>query len=466
MSKIISYIDEKTGSGKTSFLINQIKLFNELYLIVAPSRDLCDEISSRLKDEGVASYVVHQNTAKTPSSELITVVEQCDPSNRVVITTQASFFNAFRMGIPHKDKWNLVFDEDFNLYHEHEIYYSKHTRPIFQKYFKYNKSSQEGLRLVEEKGQSIFNLLHKTEESFLTNDRFRSLVNHVISGSYHTFILDKYYEQIKQPIECDEETRKAYIVSMIDVKELCRFKTVLAIASYFTKTITYKLLEKMDVDLRKMSLVGIQGQPNYNVKIHYYVQKNWSTRLRNMKVNKSSKKVEDLVYGMIEDSLCGESFIYNSNVSFRHKVNGGKLVTSMFGVNTYSKYNNMVYLPSLNATGDLVNFLLKYQLTRKDIDFARNVLTAYQFSSRGAIRNLAYDGVINIHVPDKRTADFLHEVVPNSNIIYEQALSPNKKIPSKVRSFVSRVRKRLESDLPVRPSTIEKYEKYLEDYYK
>ena len=57
-------------------------------------------------------------------------------------------------------------------------------------------------------------------------------------------------------------------------------------------------------------------------------------------------------------------------------------------------------------------------ITRKDIDFDRNVLSAFQFVSRGAIRDVSNKKSIDIYVMDRRTAVFLEQMFPKSKVEY------------------------------------------------
>jgi len=77
-----------------------------------------------------------------------------------------------------------------------------------------------------------------------------------------------------------------------------------------------------------------------------------------------------------------------------------------------------------------------------------------------------------VYVMDKRTVDFLKVIYPNANTMYHDAEkfvkpSVRKKVtvPNNVRSFVSRVKSRLSNGEKIRPSTITKYEKLIQQYY-
>lgn len=456
----ITYIDGNTGSGKTAHIINEISKSTENFLIVAPTRELCNEIADRFTDRSIDALVVHQLVTSTPQQKLYNALDNM--KNRVVITTQASFYMIFTSGIPNKGTWNIVFDEDFNIIKDHSVSYSQHTRRLIKAFFRFSKDRKRNLYSVTEKNEQLFEI-HQSEETFLDSRQFKDLATHIVSPNYDTYMLPSHYDKLNKKLASNSATRRANMFSVMNIKSLGMFKSITVVAACFEETVTYKLLKELGANLTKKTITSGNSKPKYKVNVYHYVNKNWSSTLRKKQVGRTT--VEEKVYAKVKDHIAGKKFIFNTNVSFRDKVTDGVLVTAMFGVNSYMDFSTMVYLPSLNATVEQVNVLGHFGISRKDVDESRNMITAYQFVSRGAVRDMNFEGEINIHVPDKRTADFLKKKLENVTIIYDRAIVNRKPVPAKIKTLVSRTKRLLQEGKNMRQSTIDRYHEALEEYY-
>lgn len=477
MKKVkIDYISELTGSGKTEYFIEKVCNSTDYFLIVTPNRILCDEIFTRFflknKDEEVIN--IHQRIFDNPSNELKNHINSKE--KRVIITTQASFMMGIKLTDKLKD-WNLIMDEEMSLFKEHEINVTFFSKDIIEKSVDITEYDDK-FYLVHAKNSLMWiNLLTKSvKDSFIYSHDYKTLVDYILNDKFITLITkDHYYKFINKDLDQNAKTfSKFYAISILNTEIFNKFKNTLIISSFFEQTITFKLLQKLNCQLNKIQInVLFDRHPHTNtINIHYYLSHNWSTYLRKIKVSRQ-KTLEMLIYEKIISHIGNEEFLYNANISFRKMIKKGTLAGSTHGINKYKQYKNLVYLPSLNATSSIVKVLNNFSLSRKEIDFARNVLTAYQFVSRGAVRDIANEKEINIHVVDRRTAEFLKTVFKDAKIHFhdtDQLLEienvKKKKIPNNVKSFMCRVKKRLENKENVRPKTLEKYKNYIELYYK
>lgn len=470
MNKKLEYLSNTTGSGKTEFITNLIKINNnERYIMVVPNRDLCSEINTRLVDKGVTDIkIINQLTTDKPVRELKHALSE--QVNRVIITTQAAFKSAIIEGMKFKKDWNLILDEDLSPIVEHEIYFTKATIGVLTKCFDFDKLEEDEFYYdVTPNAEFLDEIFVKQniQDSILSNKSFRTLVSFAYSKAYNTRIDSTMNNRIADFSSDKSEHKglKFFAVSILDVDEFFQFKSVLISSSCYEHSLSYKIFKNLGVKMIQIDLVDEVLCPNYqHVNIKYFTDKNWSTMLRRTIVS-DGKTMEQMVYDRSVSEIGDNPFIFNSNTSFRTKANKGKLVTSIHGVNKYIKYRNMVYMPSLNATGDLVRFLSHINISRKEIDFDRNVLSAFQFVSRGAVRDRNNTDVISMYVMDRRTAAFLHEMFPQSNIEYICTGRQRQKVPDKVKSFVCRVKKRIKNKENVRENTIEKYKQLLIEYY-
>lgn len=479
--KPIQYLSSLTGSGKSEHVIDKIANDDEKYIIVAPNRELCDELYARLIysfntniEPEVDALVVHQNTNDKPSKHLKNNVEN-NTTVRILITTHAAFFLMLNKTID-VSEWNLILDEEMPIFEEHEINVTKYTKPIIEETLNFEKSKDDGFYNVSFLS-TMFGLNHNAgvvRDSFLANKPYSKLSKHILDDKYDTLVSSESLEFFDNA-ELDTSGKKFtkfYAISILRMEILYKFKSILVLCSFFEKTVTYKLLKCLGCELVPYYyLPDMREHANTEkITIHYFFDMNWSTTLRKTRVNKK-KTVEELVYENIKALVGNEKFLYNANVNFRQSIKGGTLAASTHGINKYKTYTELVFMPSLNATSATVKLLSKFGMKRQDIDFARNVLTAYQFASRGAIRDVNNTKDVNLYVMDKRTATFLKSVFTKAklknhamdDIVKNKGIT--KKVPNNVKSFMSRVRKRLNDGDAVRPATLQKYREYYEDYY-
>lgn len=468
--KKLRYLSNATGSGKTEFITGMIQSRPiERFLVVVPNRELCSEICERLESKGVSSTkIINQLTSEKPVRELKSQIELC--SVRVLITTQASFVRALLEGIKNKEDWCLVLDEDFAPIVEHEIYFTKATAPILMNCFDICQSEvfEEFMDVHPKKEvlDSIF-MRQTHEDSFLKHKSFQNLVSFSYSSSYHTFMDKKHFTNwnLFNSNTKEASSYKMFAVSMLNVEEFFKFEEVIVSSSCFEYTLSYKIFECLGVDLVKVTIEDDSDKRDFeHVTIKYFTEKNWSSLLRKTKTV-NDQTMEVAIHKACIADMKGADFIFNANASYRDKITGGKLVTAIQGVNRYMGYKNMLYMPSLNASGDLVRFLHNFGIRRKTIDFDRNVLSAYQFVSRSAVRDKDNKEPITMYVTDKRTAEFLNGQFNNSHMVYMRTMKAKEKIPDNVKSFVSRVKKRLERGEVLRKKTEDKYCDLMTRYY-
>lgn len=482
MSKI-KYISELTGSGKTGKILDTISQNDEKYIIAVPNRSLCKEIFARLTERDVLDgiHIVNMDTHETPSVVLATIL-RTPGKHRIVITTHASYQLALNDGLISniKNKWNLIIDEELTFYKTHEFNVSDVTKDIIEKTIKvvdYDSMFYE----IKPVSNRLWNdvMVGECTDTFLNHPDYVSLVKYAHSEHYTTLVpKDNYDAFINEDVNLlKKKFKKFYTISICNKNYFNTFKDTVILSSCFEQTISYLLLKWMGFDLHRVSVpYSREYHPNSHlITLNYYCKSNWSNILKNKAVidGDGHLTLEDHIRNKILIDLDGEDFIFNANVEFRKKFKSGKLVTSTHGVNKYIDYTNMVFMPSLNATASLVNVLSYFGITRKQIDFSRNVLHAYQFISRGAIRKANNGSVVNVYVMDKRTVDFLKSLYPLATVKFhnaEQLVKPDTSrkrvaVPNNVRSFMSRVKSRLASGEKLRKSTQEKYEKYVKQYY-
>lgn len=466
----IKYVSDITGSGKTEYAINQIvEKCTEKFILVVPNKKLCSEISERIKLKSAKEKILIINQDTTLMTTKTFKEELLNGKYRIIITTHATFKNSLHDYNLYLDKnnWNLIIDEEFPLYFEHEINVSNVTIDIIKNYFTFEKNCDRFYIVKPKKHIVNYAIANdEIEDDFLKSSIFKDINRFVCSERFETLITSDIYNKVENnKTTVYHKNIKFLAVSIIKENFLEYFKSIFILSAFFEKTITYKILKKFDISFKKMSLSKNNKHNNSRlVTIHYFTERNWSATLRK-KVHSAGMTYEQMIAKKIEQILKNKSYIYNSNRNTRNIFKKGTLVTSIHGVNEYKEYSNMVFMPSLNATASTINILSSFGLKRSDVDFSRNVLTAYQFISRGCVRTVNNKKRTNIIVMDERTMQFLKQVFPNAKIKFHSIEKKHKVIPSNIKSFVSRVRTRHNQSLPLTEKTITKYKKIIKEYY-
>lgn len=478
----INYVSELTGSGKTSTILDNISKCTEKYIIALPNKTLCDEVFDRLTDRGLLDeiQVINTDTRKIPSRYLGETIMNFKKT-RIIITTHVSLLRGVRDAVLHKTKdWNLIIDEEMPFYVHHEFNVSELSKSIIEKTIDVTEYDEVCYSLTP-KDQLLWNdiLIGRCDDTFLQHPAFVELIKYASLDTYTTLIPKDQYHEFLNGVGCikDGKFTKFNVISILNDEFFSSFKSMTVLCSFFEKTVSFKLLEWLDMNLirQRPQKNPLVYHPNSTlVTINYYTKSNWSSLLKNRPVQHidPNMTLEAFVRDHILKSINNKPFIYSTNISLRDNFGSGKLVTSTHGVNKYIDHTTMVYMPSLNATASLVNTLSYFGITRRYIDFSRNVIGAYQFISRGAVRKRNNKEPIQLYLMDRRAALFIKELFPNAEMVYHDAESYLNKegksknsVPNNVRSFVSRVRKRMKDGVSVRDKTLTKYNKLLKEYY-
>lgn len=493
MTCVIEYVSELTGSGKTIRVLREIIKSKDKFIIALPNIDLCEEIAQTIEKHSNSEFkVVNTKTSKSPSNLLRDTL--LNPKNvRIVITTHASLGLGVRQDIYHQiGDWNLFIDEEMASFTMHEMNVSELSKDIL-----------DGMVDVEEydKKEAFYRIIPKrgkvweeisqgvVRDSFMKNEGFLNFIRFSMSPEYDTIIPKEiYHKYMSDTAAIDKGKFKKFLAISVLNKEFYEaFKSVQILCSFFEKTITYLMLVEQGIELvrKKLPKMPVVHSNSHLINIHYFTEKNWSNSVKNtpmwgITAKDQRSTLEQEIRNFILHSVKNKDFIYNANRNARDGFGSGTLVTSVYGVNRYIDHTVAAFLPSLNATAGFVSMMSHFGIPRQQIDFSRNVLGAYQFVSRCAVRKTNNTKEVNIYVMDRRSVDFLRQVFPDAKaflhdwtkyFIKEEKVKKVRKTKEKTvsasdRAFVCRVRKRLREGENVRASTLKKFEKVLDEFYR
>ncbi len=485
--KTLNYVSEITGSGKTNNVLNRVAKSKDKYILAFPTRELCNEIHQYLVMRGVIDGVdvIHSLTTPVPSKEIAKVMVS-KQSTRIILTTHASLRLCINEGIiGEMSDWHLIVDEEMEFFRTHEFNVSEHSAPLLDAVIDVVSYDDTFYRIVPTSDKLWDDILSgKSGDTFMDHPKLVDIVSYSASPQYITLIPKAVYDRYHVDVASlkDGKFKKLYAMSILHQRFFNAFKDITVLCSFYEHTISHRMLDWIGVPTQRM-VVGKTAQSHANselINIHYYTNANWTQTLKRKEIRDPNGRVsiEEYVRNNILSKLTNKAFIYTSNKNLRGKAyfGSGTLVTSIHGVNSYINHTNMVYMQSLNATGSEVNLLSYFGIARKEVDFARTVLGAYQFISRGAVRKTNNKETITVFVMDKRTVDFLLKVFPKANVTYHETdamiieeLRINRPdrptVPPKVRAMVSRVRRKLRAGEDVRQKTLDRYNNALRQFY-
>lgn len=483
----LRYVSEITGSGKTMKLLDEISKSKEKYIVAFPSRDLCSEVANTLESrKGTNIVVINSDTTKNPSQYLSEILS-CPGEFRTIITTHAALHNVISEDIYNSlGDWNLCIDEEFPIHEVISFSVSEYSEKIIDGVLGFDDYDETFMRVVP-RDEKTWQEIHSSEfqDTFMEHPSFVKMISYAMSEEFDCLIPKKLLKSYfsKKADSKNRAYRRFTVVAVLKNKFIESFKTTTFLCSQFESTITYRMLQwRGFTNIPRVEYDVPKTHPNSHlVTIHYFSEKNWSLSTKNTPMkgitrNKEETLLIDEVKNFILRDIGNKDFIYTANKDERDGFGSGTLVVSLMGVNTYTKVTKAVFMPSLNATASEAEVLGFFGMTRAMIDHSRSVLTAYQFVSRCAIRDPNNEKEVSLYVMDKRTAIFIKTLLPDAQLVYhnwkEYYILPEKKektkkvIPAKDRSFVSRVRKRLIAGETLRESTLKKYDKILDEYYR
>ena len=205
------------------------------------------------------------------------------------------------------------------------------------------------------------------------------------------------------------------------------FASVTLASANFQDSFAYQLWSRLGVDFsedKKMaSLLRFQKHTNgHLITIKYAIENNWSKKLRDSKIKPETDDETtylDAYVAGIKADFGDAFFAYQANKDVPDSVFGEKgkrLPNVPHGLNTYSHFNKMAFLSSLNPHPEVFAFLKTFGINREAVRRAIYYQGGYQSVLRTSIRDPHNQEPKTGIVPDRGLAEYLHEVIPGSKL--------------------------------------------------
>ena len=252
-------------------------------------------------------------------------------------------------------------------------------------------------------------------------------------------LTDRYFNNDSSAVG---KTSKLILLSVPDTTVYNVWKSVHMLSSHFLETEFAHVLRMngvLDENMTQVHDFDPVYQNSSRLTIKYFtpkgvkdIPKNWSSWLAQAESREhglSNKK--SVIKGL---SKIGGSMLWIANVDDRqlgHKYFGeveyedGKryknknvFVKQTHGVNGLDNYTQAAFISARNLPNKVSAILTAMDIDRNAVNYARNVLTTYQFVMRSNLRELDEDNQkpVTVYVPDYRAALFLKGIFPKAAV--------------------------------------------------
>jgi hypothetical protein len=434
MTKTINLINTVAGSGKSTQARSSIISSSNKTLVIVPSINLCKEWEEKLveSDADISIKIIYRDNTNPAMSTSTTqrFIEEMNVSDaRVVITTHATFNLAVKEGFKLLHDYDLYIDEAMNTHEIHDFRFFKCSYEYIKNYVDFKDTKNPDLyRVVANrtlkirmKGIADGNDLQHDSTLDDKDGKFKKLFTLLLSNGHDTYISKETVEKFESiDSDIEQETSECGFVSVVHSSAFEQFTSVTILSAFFHLTESYHVLKFLGYNFH--TIEETLSHSRENIHIHYYLNKNFTARIRDTFKNRAGKFVIDY---MIDDALStinDNKYIACVNDSTAHKLKGNfEIVNAPHGLNDYDTVCYAMKFQSANANSSVAStFLSVFNITRDIIDRDRNILLAYQFVMRTCIRNRNAEYAskpVHLFVTDKRHADFLHDVFTNATVV-------------------------------------------------
>ncbi|WKS80414.1 hypothetical protein NHU85_11720 [Edwardsiella tarda] len=424
--KMIKYISDECGAGKTQSIIKSINNstdINTKYLLVQNTIKLIAETEKQFT---CSCKVI---TSEQYSNAFDTCVEYMTSTviDRVTIITDKIFY---KLPIELLKSFKIYVDDcvDFHQFDSIQILNDEHKLSVVREMFELKDKNFNGkysvLKINNER-DDLESLIKSKLERFANMDR--------IYGNT-SFFTD----------ECDKDTRTLSVLGIIDIEKYKDLDLdITYLANDFENTLLYKsnpaIFQKVEIALLERS-----APVSERLKVFYF--------LPNSTYNATWRDNNQNSYKQIIQYLnCNVSnYYWTGNNSDNVKLNGAYVPPQTRGVNSLTDYSTCIWLcsmkPSRAESGILASL---FGLTSEDIIQAREIEMFRQFVMRGSIRKFDSADEMIVYCVDEYQARQLSQTPTMIDI--GLSMSHSEKVPA----LNTNQRKRISRFLAKNPSLID-----------
>jgi hypothetical protein len=414
MDNTIYYVSACAGSGKTTTALRSIEKgvrFGERFIIAQPTTALCRATADQLSTLGVKPHlIVSDKYPGAVRSEFVKAVHSA--RDRVLIITHAMLLMATEIG--QKAKWNLIVDEvlpiDVSLLRNVSLTYGE----IIKHLDITPNTANDSILDVQPKNSSKRQLT-----AWARN----------VPGDDNVKVLQPFWQMVINPhyavgINRQQHALSASATTTQLIAHAVLMPTVLAgwarvtiMGANFEKSLMYRLWAAKGISFVPDPTIMVSN-PKHSaatgsrVTIRYLTDANWTKSL--------CKKIGGIaaVSAALAPHISGD-YIWAANKDINDsdwKIGNGTRVPVMAqGLNQFRHHTQAIFVAALNDNPAHIRWAqAQYGIDALELSMAKSMETAYQMVMRTSLRDPASNNPVTLTVMDRRTADYLAELLPTA----------------------------------------------------
>ncbi len=273
---------------------------------------------------------------------------------------------------------------------------------------------------INKRYQAAMERIAKNKDHDEIYEKFRELSQTLINPHWQSFVNSEHFKKL-----IDGKNKTLSIHSVLMPSILNGFGSVVMAGANFRDTTVYLLWGQKGIEFQEdkalASKLRFQEHKNgHLITIKYADEKQWSRKRRLTPLKPDNKTtVFDAIVEAAKKEFSGSSFIWQANKRVPNNIFDGKgerLPNLPHGRNDFSKFNNIVFLSSLNPSSDHFRFLKSQGVSGEEVRRALYLAALYQSVMRTSIRDPDNTEPKKIVVPDYTAALYLQGLFPGSRI--------------------------------------------------
>ena len=411
----IDYVSAPCGAGKTHSIIEEIhNLIGDggRVILCQPITRLIDETASNFKKKysHIFCRTIHGQGAV---GAIMKHLESPFPEPHVLIITYEAFQRL--EFIRNRQTWHLIIDEIPQAFDCFDESIPRGHRMITD-HLEIIDSPDEGYsflfapdkkpirRIIEDKKDKILPL-------------FKPLAVRIESHHWSNYVQTKVYTRL-----CSKNSGRLTVFSFLKPSIFEGFKSVLIVGAFFEESLFYLSFSKQGVTFRKSARIKPRFSEHQNgstITFCYALDRPWSKALRNK--GEGGQLWTKLIKG-VKRQFEGKDFVWSANKDVADdllgKVAAGKrLPQAALGLNEFSEFDNVAFLSAHNLIPAHAAFIqVHLAVNRTAVETAVHRQHAYQAIMRTSLRDPDNLNPKRVFVPDRPTAQWLHEKFPGSTL--------------------------------------------------
>lgn len=420
----IQYLDACCGAGKTYAIVRYIAekvKAGQRFIFVEPTKKMLDDVEVDLRRVDPTIHIEKFYEGLTDSGVVQSVVEHFNNPpdiNHVVLITARTldlipYFNRPR-------DWDMVIDEAISVFDMFDPTISVNHR-IFTDCIDLSMhgETQEYSEIIV-RDDTKLKIIAENRYNDDVYKVFKEIATKVRSDDYVTYVLNSNFYNL---LDRTQDTKKLLVFAVRRPKFLRNFSTVLVMAAQFKDTLMYKVWSRMGIDFiehyeLKFSLRKTGHDNGRLVDIRYGYEKDWSATAKNSKENRLAENYIDAAVKCLENrpSLLVRNLKCKKTEYLLQDNRFEELPAKAHGQNRFMNFDNIFVIAAYNLQTSSQLFLSKmYGIDRKSTKKAIMSYEIYQSVTRCSIRDISSTSEKTVIVPDRATAEWLHELFPGSS---------------------------------------------------